>query len=129
MVSTERVLAYSRLEPEASLESTPLSKPPPDWPKHGHIEMNDVCYRHSSDGQLVLKGISLNIHSGEKVSIAYRITTTKNACVSRPNVFISMSILLTSKVPCWIIQLPMTIYIYQHFFTFLFQLYSFIEFN
>ena len=112
MVSTERVLAYSKLEPEASLESTPSTLPPPDWPKHGHIEMNDVCYRHSSDGQLVLKGISLNIHSGEKVSIAYRITTTKNACVSRPNVFISMSILLTSKVPCWIIQLPMTIYIY-----------------
>ena len=74
MVSTERVLAYSRLEPEASLESTPSTLPPPDWPKHGHIEMNDVCYRHSSDGQLVLKGISLNIHPGEKVSIAYHIS-------------------------------------------------------
>ena len=68
MVSTERVLAYSRLEPEASLESTPLSKPPPDWPRTGHIEMNDVCYRHSSDDQLVLKGISLNIRHGEKVN-------------------------------------------------------------
>ena len=68
MVSTERVQSYSRLEPEASLESTPLSKPPPDWPKSGHIEINDVCYRHSNDDQLVLKGISLNIQHGEKVS-------------------------------------------------------------
>ena len=58
------VLAYSRLEPEASLESTPLSKPPPaDWPKTGHIEMNDVCYRHSSDDHVVLKGISQNIYT------------------------------------------------------------------
>ena len=73
MVSTERVLAYSRLEPEASLESTPLSKPPPDWPKTGRIEMNDVCYRHSSDDQLVLKGISLNIRHGEKVNPIHTI--------------------------------------------------------
>ena len=68
MVSTERVLAYGRLEAEASLETHPHSaKPPPDWPYKGHIEMSDLTYRHSPEGPLVLKGISATIMPSEKV--------------------------------------------------------------
>ena len=66
MISTERVLAYTRLEPEAPLE-TNTSKPPPDWPNKGHIELRNVEYKHSSTGPLVLKDISLAIMASEKV--------------------------------------------------------------
>ena len=70
MVSAERVMGYSRLEPEASLETHPDSaKPPSDWPDKGHIELNDVTYRHYPDGPLVLKGVSATILPSEKVIV------------------------------------------------------------
>ena len=68
MVSAERVMGYSRLEPEASLETHPDSaKPSSDWPDKGHIELKDVTYRHYPDGPLVLKGVSATILPSEKV--------------------------------------------------------------
>ena len=68
MVSAERVMAYSRLEPEAPLETQPpTARPPSDWPSQGHIQIDDLSYRHSSEGPLVLKGITCTIKSGEKV--------------------------------------------------------------
>ena len=70
MVSAERVMGYSRLEPEASLETHPDSaKPPSDWPDKGHIELKDVTYRHYPDGPLVLKGVSATILPSEKVMV------------------------------------------------------------
>ncbi len=68
MISAERVMAYSKLESEASLETLPPASPPPkEWPSQGHIEFQDLSYRHSSDGPLVLKGINCTINGGEKV--------------------------------------------------------------
>ena len=68
MVSAERVMAYTKLEPEASLETEPpTDKPPSDWPLKGLVELEDLSYRHSSEGPLVLKGVSCTIKSGEKV--------------------------------------------------------------
>ena len=61
-------MGYSRLEPEASLETHPDSaKPSSDWPDKGHIELKDVTYRHYPDGPLVLKGVSATILPSEKV--------------------------------------------------------------
>ena len=72
MVSAERVMAYGKLEPEASLETNPdSSKPPPDWPYKGLIELSDVTYRHSPEGPQVLKGISATILPSEKVGTHY----------------------------------------------------------
>ena len=68
MVSAERVMAYGRLESEASLEThPPITRPPSYWPSQGHIQINDLSYHHSSEGPLVLKGITCTIKSGEKV--------------------------------------------------------------
>ena len=68
MVSAERVMAYGRLEPEASLETHPDSnRPTSDWPNKGHIELSKVTYRHSPEGPQVLKGISATILPSEKV--------------------------------------------------------------
>ena len=72
MVSTERVLAYTRLEPEAPLETKPDShKPPPDWPNKGRIELNGLTYKHSPRDPLVLRNINVTILPSEKVCIAH----------------------------------------------------------
>ena len=82
MISTERVLGYSRLEPEAPLESK--SKPLPDWPNKGRIELRNVEYRHSSNGPLVLKNIYLTITASEKVHAHY---IYPDIYMKRPNHF------------------------------------------
>ena len=69
MVSAERVMQYSSLEPEASLETLPPNeKPSPDWPQKGEIILDDVSFRYSKDTPLVLKSLSLIINPAEKVS-------------------------------------------------------------
>lgn len=70
MVSTERVLAYGRLESEASLETyPPSSAPPSDWPSNGQIELKEMSYRHSPKGPQVLNGISCVVQAQEKVQV------------------------------------------------------------
>ena len=69
MVSAERVIQYSSLEPEASLETRPPNeKPSFDWPQRGEIILDDVSFRYSKDTPLVLKSLSLIINPAEKVS-------------------------------------------------------------
>ena len=68
MVSPERVIAYGRLQVEASLETIPPhNQPPPNWPDKGNLVLNDICYSHSSHGPQVLTNISCVIASREKV--------------------------------------------------------------
>ena len=67
MVSAQRVMAYGKLDTEASLESDPSVKPETNWPSKGQIDINNLSYHHSTNGPLVLKGISCNIKSGENV--------------------------------------------------------------
>ena len=68
MVSAERVMAYGKLESEASLETRPPSEmPPSDWPKKGGITVGNLSYRHSDTGPFVLKGLNFKIMPGEKV--------------------------------------------------------------
>ena len=69
MISAERVMDYSRLESEASLETTPPHQPPPpDWPSQGALSFNDIAFRYSPDLPLVLKNLSFSIRPSEKVS-------------------------------------------------------------
>ena len=69
MVSAERVMEYSALEPEAPLDTLlPTMKPPPDWPHRGEIVLDDVSFRYSEDTPTVLKSLSCTIKAAEKVS-------------------------------------------------------------
>lgn len=68
MVSVERVMAMAQIPSEADLISpNPDTKPPPNWPTQGAIEMTDLVYCHSPDSQPVLKGISCHFKPTEKV--------------------------------------------------------------
>ena len=67
MISAERVMAYGQLEIESSLETDPSVEVQSDWPMNGHIKLRKLSYRHSNEGPLVLKEISCDIKSCEKV--------------------------------------------------------------
>ena len=70
MISAERIMAYSQLEPEASLETRPPHpKPPSDWPDEGGLEMEEVSFRYSDNYPLVLKSLSFSIKPSEKVGL------------------------------------------------------------
>ncbi len=66
MVSAERVLEYGKLPSE--LEQV-IDHPPSDWPDKGHIQITDLCYKHSTNGPTVLCNINCTIQPGEKVTI------------------------------------------------------------
>lgn len=69
MISAERVMAYSRLDSEASLETRPPHRPPPaDWPTKGELVLADVAFRYADNLPLVLKNLSFSIKPSEKVS-------------------------------------------------------------
>lgn len=68
MVSVERLMAYGKLPPEAPLETIPaVNKPDKDWPQEGSIKMCELKLRYSAEDPLVLKGITCDIASSEKV--------------------------------------------------------------
>uniref|UniRef100_A0A8C3AMH7 Multidrug resistance-associated protein 4 n=1 Tax=Cyclopterus lumpus TaxID=8103 RepID=A0A8C3AMH7_CYCLU len=66
MTSVERVVEYTELESEAPWETQ--KQPPPNWPNKGLVTFDQVSFSYSSDGPLVLKGISATFQPNEKVS-------------------------------------------------------------
>ena len=82
MVSVERVLEYSNLPPEPSLESSGGHRPPDDWPDSGVIQANGVCLRYSPEGPLILKHLTFSIKSKEKVGIVGRTGAGKSSIIT-----------------------------------------------
>ncbi len=83
MISTERILGYSRLESEASLETLlPSDKPSPEWPEEGRIQMKNVSFQYSPELPLVLKGLDLTIQPGEKIGVVGRTGAGKSSLLS-----------------------------------------------
>ena len=83
MISTERIMAYSRLESEASLETLlPDQKPPEDWPSKGEFKFEDVAFRYSPELPLVLKNLSFSVRASEKVGIVGRTGAGKSSLLS-----------------------------------------------
>ena len=65
MTSTERVLQYVDIEPEAATETD--FKPGPDWPRYGLITLEGASLRYEDDGPDVLKRLYACIRAKEKV--------------------------------------------------------------
>ena len=83
MVSTERIMAYGSLEPEASLETLSFQDQPPEtWPDKGELCMKDVTFQYSSALPLVLKNLSFYIRPSEKVGIVGRTGAGKSSLIS-----------------------------------------------
>jgi ATP-binding cassette, subfamily C (CFTR/MRP), member 4 len=81
MVSTERILEYSRLEPEAPLETD--KKVPVGWPREGRIQIVNLnlAYPAFSDQKekLVLKSMTIELEPGRKVGIVGRTGAGKSS--------------------------------------------------
>ncbi|XP_053373937.1 ATP-binding cassette sub-family C member 3-like [Mercenaria mercenaria] len=79
-VSVERVAAYTSLPAEFQADKMPPRKHPPvGWPRTGKIEFKNFWTRYRQGLDLVLRGITLTIRSGEKVGVVGRTGAGKSS--------------------------------------------------
>ncbi|KAF8984488.1 P-loop containing nucleoside triphosphate hydrolase protein [Cyathus striatus] len=70
MNAVERLLYYAHLPREGN--SLDKKDPPADWPRNGKICLSSVKLAYRENLPLALKGVSLQIHPGEKIGIVGR---------------------------------------------------------
>ena len=70
--------AYASVPTNGDIEMSKLKTPSSDWPNAGKIEFRDVCMRYR-DGPLVLKNISFEVSSKEKVGFCGRTGCGKSS--------------------------------------------------
>ncbi|XP_060178683.1 ABC transporter C family member 14-like [Lycium barbarum] len=80
MVSVERLKQFSCIPSEAEWKKTDFV-PPPNWPSHGNVELEDLQVRYRPNTPLVLKGITLNIRGGEKIGVVGRTGGGKSTLI------------------------------------------------
>ncbi|KAJ3101164.1 hypothetical protein HDU97_001630 [Phlyctochytrium planicorne] len=80
LVSAERILEFDSLKEEAA-EVIESSRPPKDWPTKGKIEFKSLELRYREGLPLVLKGVDVNINSGEKIAIVGRTGAGKSTII------------------------------------------------
>lgn len=80
MVSVERLKQFSSIPSEAEWRKTDFV-PPPNWPSHGNVELEDLQVRYRPNTPLVLKGITLNIRGGEKIGVVGRTGGGKSTLI------------------------------------------------
>ncbi|CAN8068720.1 unnamed protein product [Agarophyton chilense] len=81
MSSVERAKFYSEELPQeapAKLDPEDDAKPK-DWPKNGHVKIEDVRMRYREGLELVLKGVDVSISGGEKVGVVGRTGSGKSS--------------------------------------------------
>lgn len=78
IVSVERVLEYSRLEPEAA-EVIEDNRPPQNWPDRGEVKFQDYSTRYRPELDLVLKNINMLVKPHEKIGIVGRTGAGKSS--------------------------------------------------
>lgn len=80
MNSTERIHHYgTELEEEAPLK---LGEVRPTWPEHGEIVFDNVEMRYRDGLPLVLKGLSMHVHAGERIGVVGRTGAGKSSIMS-----------------------------------------------
>ncbi|KAK2994509.1 hypothetical protein RJ640_001458 [Escallonia rubra] len=80
MVAVERLKQFISIPSEAAWKIKE-SLPSPNWPGHGDIEIEDLQVRYRPNTPLVLKGISLSIHGGEKIGVVGRTGGGKSTLI------------------------------------------------
>ncbi|KAI2615446.1 P-loop containing nucleoside triphosphate hydrolase protein [Hypoxylon sp. NC1633] len=78
IVSVERVLEYARLPSEAP-EIIAGHRPPVAWPANGAVQFHNFSTRYRPGLDLVLKNISLDIKSHEKIGVVGRTGAGKSS--------------------------------------------------
>lgn len=78
IVSVERVLEYAALPSEAP-EIIAKNRPPVSWPARGEVDFVNYSTRYREGLDLVLKNISLDIKSHEKIGVVGRTGAGKSS--------------------------------------------------
>ncbi|RZC36351.1 multidrug resistance-associated protein, partial [Asbolus verrucosus] len=79
MTSVERVVEYTEIKPEPD-NGTKI--PPNSWPSKGNIDFQSVSMQYASDEPMVLKKLTFQIKSGEKIGIVGRTGAGKSSLIS-----------------------------------------------
>ncbi len=82
MISTERILEYSRLQPEAPLDSDPSNKPSDEWPKAGKINFNEIKFKYAEGLPYAIRNLTVAVEPGEKIGIMGRTGAGKSSLIS-----------------------------------------------
>ncbi|CAN4090494.1 unnamed protein product [Withania somnifera] len=80
MISVERILQFSDVPSEAPLVIE-KSRPEPDWPLKGRIEIKDLHVQYSPDLPRVLKGITCTFLEGKKIGVVGRTGSGKSTLI------------------------------------------------
>ncbi|XP_027165594.1 ABC transporter C family member 4-like [Coffea eugenioides] len=80
MVSVERIKQFITIPSEAPWRNKEYV-PPSNWPSHGDIEVTNLQVRYRTNTPLVLKGIYLRIHGGERIGVVGRTGSGKSTLI------------------------------------------------
>ncbi|XP_018045492.1 PREDICTED: probable multidrug resistance-associated protein lethal(2)03659 [Atta colombica] len=81
MTSVERILEYSKVDSEPSLESAPDKKPKSEWPQKGKIEFKNVFLRYAPLQPPVLRNLCFVVLPQEKIGIVGRTGAGKSSLI------------------------------------------------
>ncbi|XP_050059327.1 ATP-binding cassette sub-family C member 4-like isoform X1 [Aphis gossypii] len=81
MTSVERVLEYTNIPQESSIESCSDKKPPLKWPSNGQISFINFKLRYEPNSRWVINHLNLNIESMQKIGIVGRTGAGKSSLV------------------------------------------------
>ncbi|EDO43433.1 predicted protein, partial [Nematostella vectensis] len=77
IVAVERIKEYSETPTEAAWV-IPGRRPPADWPQEGHVAVESLDMRYRDDQPPVIKKLTFEINSGEKIGIVGRTGAGKS---------------------------------------------------
>ncbi|KAJ0989297.1 hypothetical protein J5N97_007653 [Dioscorea zingiberensis] len=80
IISVERLDQYMHVPSEAP-EVIDKSRPTPNWPSVGKVELHDLKIRYRPDTPLVLRGISCTFEGGHKIGIVGRTGSGKTTLI------------------------------------------------
>ncbi|PAN30262.1 hypothetical protein PAHAL_5G355100 [Panicum hallii] len=80
MVSVERIKQFTNIPSEAAWRIKDCL-PDANWPTKGDIDVVDLKFRYRHNTPLVLKGITISIHGGEKIGVVGRTGSGKSTLI------------------------------------------------
>ncbi|XP_004968719.1 ABC transporter C family member 14 [Setaria italica] len=80
MVSVERIKQFTNIPSEAAWRIKECL-PDANWPTKGDIDVIDLKFRYRHNTPLVLKGITISIHGGEKIGVVGRTGSGKSTLI------------------------------------------------
>lgn len=81
MTSVERIIEYTELTSEPSLESDAKNAPSADWPQSGNIEFKSLNLRYIENGSRILRNLSFRIDAKEKIGVVGRTGAGKSSII------------------------------------------------